>query len=264
MSAQGNLHPMTGAAWLFWTTPAGQPGTLRFDLVKSISPEFTSTVTKHPVEKGADVTDHVHQELDRVSLSVYVTNTPIIRKEQAGGRKDAELRAVPLDVPSYTPPLAPTPGALFGAAKRAVIGLFGTQPEYVATVLAFDQEFNAPAETETALRALKETVQLVTVTTEDADYENLVLTSVSKTVGAEEGDGAAFELVFEQIRIVSTKIVDAPKPLEKRGAPPVKAAAQKPSTTVSVDKSKTYKARELVRQARAVAKTAGVPLPGGE
>lgn len=56
------------------------PGTLDvliFDATTREAPEFASEVTKHPVEKGADITDHVRPVPVELALDVTVTDYPL-------------------------------------------------------------------------------------------------------------------------------------------------------------------------------------------
>lgn len=65
------------AAHLAWTDAAGNQNQLTFDCVVSEQWDEDATVTEHPVEQGADVTDHVRVELRKCELKVWATNEPI-------------------------------------------------------------------------------------------------------------------------------------------------------------------------------------------
>lgn len=49
---------------------------LTFDALLSESATHKGTLTKHPVEEGADVSDHYQDEPDTLALTVGVTNSP--------------------------------------------------------------------------------------------------------------------------------------------------------------------------------------------
>lgn len=46
------------------------------DVAIQINPRLSSTVTRHPVENGADVTDHIHLEPEVLSIEGLQTDTP--------------------------------------------------------------------------------------------------------------------------------------------------------------------------------------------
>jgi hypothetical protein len=59
-------------AYLLWDGDA-----LHFDAVLNESVTITATPTRHPVEEGAAITDHVQDDPDRVRLDVFVSGSPI-------------------------------------------------------------------------------------------------------------------------------------------------------------------------------------------
>lgn len=187
-----------------------------FDLTISESHEATAEVTEHPVEEGSKIADHVHLNPRTLSLEVYVTNTP---SNDLGGRGVRE--SLELQYPRYSPPLAPTPGSLFRAAKNAVGGLVdllsGGQPPAKVTVLLFPEEFDRVQETHATLTDLWERKVTMTVVTSTKNYDSMVLTRVS--LPRDHGGGASFNLDLKHITTVTTATVKAPQPAEKRGAP---------------------------------------------
>ncbi len=72
-------------AFLVWTTPNGESKSLLFDVVTEEGQTLSASSTDHPVEDGPDITDHIQKEVDRVSLTVFVTNTPIVDIHGRGG-----------------------------------------------------------------------------------------------------------------------------------------------------------------------------------
>jgi hypothetical protein len=56
------------------TTP--QTVEVEFDATLREVPTYSATVTEHPVERGAPITDHVIPQNGRVQFEVVVTNTP--------------------------------------------------------------------------------------------------------------------------------------------------------------------------------------------
>lgn len=108
-------------AFLTWT-PEGLPFELvmGFDAVLSEAHELNGETTKHPVEKGSNITDHFILDPEVLTLEVQITNTPLTENDLFGIPSGRYGSPVFLDVPAYEPPFAPTPGALFGSVGRAV------------------------------------------------------------------------------------------------------------------------------------------------
>ena len=55
-------------AELKWILEDAQEQSLFFDATVRDSHEASATITEHPVEEGADISDHIRPDLDRVSL----------------------------------------------------------------------------------------------------------------------------------------------------------------------------------------------------
>lgn len=205
-------------AFILWKPKAGPSKSLFFDACTSEGQSFTSTATEHPVETGANVSDHVRKELDRVTIEVFVSNAPIYDWNDRGGK----LSKVKLKVEKYKAPFAPTPGAVFAAVGGAVKGamaalLGGGDEEYAAQVLKWDASFDAVADTLQALEKIKNEVQLVDVVLPSRLHENMMLESIEVERNPGHGDAASFKLGFKQIRQVEAKLVNAPKSTQKRG-----------------------------------------------
>lgn len=215
------------AVFLSWSPKVGPPKTLFFDVCKEEDAEFSSVVTDHPVESGANVADHVRRQLMRVSLDVFVSNSPIYDWNFRGG----QLRSLNLAEGAkqsatgslyYKAPLEPTPGAVFGAVGKAVKGAIGSlmggdKGEPKANVFQWNSEFDAVADTIEVLERLRKDVQLVSIVTPHREHESMFLETFRVNRNAGTGDGASFRLSFREIRMVEAKILNAPIPTEIRG-----------------------------------------------
>lgn len=209
-------------AFLRWTPKGGQRQFLSFDVVPNETQSMTATMTERPVEKGPDVTDHVRQDLDNVKLECVISNEPLYDT----GERGAVQESVPLEFKQYTPPLVPTPGALFGALGGAISRLFGSELKATAQVLTFDSDSDMVSETHDILRTLKESAQLIDLYTTTHEYHDMILLSCEYNP---VGTGGTFNLNFRQIRRVEVKVVTAPIPTEIRAKKAVKKAAQGPA-----------------------------------
>lgn len=228
-------------AFLVWTTKAGENKSLRFDVVLEESQMLTMVSTDSPVEDGPDVTDHIREELDRCSLTVFVTNHPIEDVNGRGGR----MASIKLDVPKWTPPLEATPGSVFNAVGGAIkntIGslLGGAAPEHSANVFQFPAEFDAPAETIAALDEIRTAKQLVDVVIPSRYYSGMLLEKVTPSRDGSTGDAIKIGLEFKQIKTVQVSIVAAPIPTEIRGAVMKKKGAQGPKDSKTPARDKAF------------------------
>lgn len=200
-------------AYIYW-----DGGQLYFDVTISETHESRLAITEHPVENGADVTDNARRELDRITLEVFVSNSPIVDKNGFGGSQ----KKIQIDPPkpSFTVPINPAGAltSLAGAALDAAAGaLFGGPDPIKVDVFTFDTPFDAVAFTRAWLSWLQDFSKLVTVVTSKATYENMLLESHELKRTRQEADGGAFRLTFKQVRTVSLAFADAPLPTDPRG-----------------------------------------------
>lgn len=219
------------SAYLTWKPKSGKQKSLYFDAVTSEVQTIKSTATEHPVERGPNVSDHIRDELDSVTLEVFVSNQPIYDLNGHGGK----VVSVEIKTQPYEPPLEATPGSLFnavgGAIKQGVkalgelIGLGGPSGTS-ATILMFDEAFDAVGEVVLLLRGIRATKQLVDVVLPSRLYPDMVLTSVEVTRTPATGDGATIALEFKELRQVAVSIVTAPTPTEPRAKSAVKKGAK--------------------------------------
>ena len=157
----------------------------------------TAQVTDHPVEDGADISDHIIQQPDQIDIVGIVTNTPIGIVERIGN-------------------------ILAGAESGGPAG---------AASAAFDPERAEDAYN--VLRELKDTGTLVTITTKLRTYENMAITRVSVSRDARTGDAVPLAISAREVRTVEglAVIIDPAvlraKPTNNRGRQtPAPAQAQ--------------------------------------
>jgi hypothetical protein len=211
-------------AFLSWSPTAGPSKSLFFDVCTEEAQELSSTATEYPVEDGANVSDHVKRELDRVTLEVFVSNTPIYDVNDRGGAvQSKEIKLV-----KYKAPFALNPGAVFSAVGGAISSLFSGNREYSANVLQWSTDFDAVSDTLGILEKLKADVQLVDVVLPSKVYENMFLEKIEVSRNAGTGSGARFSLSFREIRKVAVRLVNSPVPTQVRGSIPKPKGLQSP------------------------------------
>jgi len=207
--------------------------TLRFDVVTNEQTEHSATATEHPVETGANIADHVRDQLDRVTLEVLVSNTPIndvnelygLQYTAANLENGAALGNSTLK-PKASIPL--TPGALVTVGLQAIGDLFagGTTNPFVRS---FPAKFNAVKDAMDTLLDWKKRAVVGQVITPWHTFESMIIERVAPLRTAAIGDGAQIAIEFREIRTVETSLVNAPKPTEIRAKPAVKKGAQNPT-----------------------------------
>lgn len=139
-----------------------QIGSLVVDAAISESHERSASVTKHPVEKGSDFSDHIKLENDVLSVEGIVSDTPI--GQVAELRKSQSLQ--PAGQPGST-----------------------TRSSYSDEALKY-------------LDDLFRKKQTVSIETSIGTYQNMVCTSLSFPRDASTGYSLQFSATFEELHVI--------------------------------------------------------------
>jgi hypothetical protein len=200
---------------------AGVTNVIFFDATLAENHTGAVDITRHAVEAGADVADHIRDVAAPLTLEVIITNTPI----QSVGRLQGQLVPVVLQtdpkvvnelaragnlgerwdpqlytgwVSPFRPPLSPRPFiepnvVLPGQRAVRLVRLQGQ-------VFSFPVPADRLADLWAAFRGLQTDKRLLTVSTRLQDYSDMVLKSVTAPVEAR--DAIRFSLTFEPFRFV--------------------------------------------------------------
>jgi hypothetical protein len=215
---------------IFILPTSGLPDVIVFDVIKAYSDNAQAIVTVHPVEVGSNPADHIRPEPRIITLTGFVTNTPI---SPVGGRGEVvQIDVADFGIPTWEAPFDYTPGAVFreaGALIGDAVGaigdaIFGPPTPPTVQVLAFNEPFNRILEMETLLDKVRTLGILSTIVTAERQFPSMALTSIEQRKLSPYA--ADFDLVFQTLTTVSTLTVDAPKPAELRGAPGANAGQQ--------------------------------------
>jgi len=182
-------------AYLLWDGDA-----LHFDAVLNESVTITATPTRHSVEEGAAITDHVQDDPDRVRLDVFVSGSPI-----------ADVNGV-----------------------GVVTQVTDTGAGFSASVLRTPANFDPVRNTMRTLERLKKEATLVDVATHARYCASMVITEASSSP---KGDSSQIQITLESIRVVSTGRTQAPQPTQPRDKPAKTTGAQQPKPTPGPKKS---------------------------
>lgn len=210
-------------AHLEWTNDAGHVIAVRFDAVRTVEHRQSATATRHPVEKGADISDHVRVDLPAVSITGYISSSPLFAYAEIGGIKDrpkpsGSYQKVELPKPPVVPGVGVSllqggVGGLVEAGLSALRGL--TSPNVVESLITANAEGRPAAFLEVITEA-QEKRRLVRLVDEAKTYDDMVI--VGKILTRTQRDfGASVQIELEQIKIVTASLVDLPVPLEPRG-----------------------------------------------
>jgi hypothetical protein len=231
-------------AYLAWGDPIEAPqnqlGQLHFDVVITEDHERTAEVTDHSVEQGVAIVDHVRPLPDRVTLEVFVSNTPI-------SSPDAQLAPLVLDIPQ------PGQGGFLAGGTSQILAdaasFIGLTKSYPTQLTAMVQQFSADTDyvqnTYNTLTQLRDTATLLTIATPRQTYTNMIVERIAMHRDASTGTSATFELEFRQIRIVSSSIVDAPLPSIGRATPMANLGKKDPTPAPAPKQSVSVKTAAL-------------------
>ena len=211
----------TRGAFLEWS---GQ--TLYWDCIVKEGSSFKASVTRHPVEKGVDITDHIRPEPKTVSLQGYISQAPI----KAGN--------VLLQQTQYSLQVSQPPSSL------PFVGTTLTNSVPATTSLTFQalsvvQQGDLVQAVITTLQSLQEYATLVTVTAPNFSYENMIVESFEVSGDAQTGTGRLFDVSLVEIRTVQSLTTAAPQPASNapQTAPKNPTGAQPPTPAPTGTKS---------------------------
>ena len=208
-------------------------GAIHFDVVRNETVTMSASVTEHPVEQGADIADHIRDELMKIRLEVFVANEPTDDVNGLGATTQTFTAKV--NHSASTPAVNPVLGVL-GAIANPLAALtnalgMGPQPPVdfpvsgQSWVGAVPPGFDFVKDMVTQLELLKSTPTLVDVATHARYCPSMAITSIESQP---HGSGAFISIDMKAIRIVASNSVDAPAPTQARAKPKVPKGVQQP------------------------------------
>jgi hypothetical protein len=236
-----------------WTnSDTGALETFQLDAVTSIDHNDSVAIADHPVEQGADISDHARDEPDLLTVEGMITNTP-----HPGNYTDADKAnysdqplalsfdtmaasgTQTLDLDVGNPPIQPTLDSLLGAGLGALgKAIFGGptaemnnpakrgRGSFSVKVKQPNAPRNRPRDAYEKLLGAKLGHELVTVSTPMRDYFDMLIAHVEQPIVVEDGTSARFTIDLRRIRIAGSDTVVAPEPAEARGSLPKSLGSQ--------------------------------------
>ena len=257
-------------------------GSIWIDVSISEKHNVRAEVTKHPVERGTDIVDHIRPLPREVQIEGFVTNHPTeMPLSHAGGARAIEdagfidvttvpgLRVAPLSqeiegepsdfgLPGQVNAVITLPGALGiealavqrprrkYAAERYNEDRSG-RTYFAVNALAFTEEFDRVGSVYAALCQVVADCLPVRLVTGLDIYDSVALSNLSFDRSREVGRSALrFSATCEVIRVVSSLTVAVPDPVEQRGKPGQSRGKQQ--TSVADPATLSPSAQEQVRR----------------
>lgn len=199
-------------------------------------------VTEHPVEKGANVSDHVRKQLAHLVCEAMITNHPIKMPTSGmggvgGGVSGRDLqwnaREETRQQRSITFPSRfdlPVGVPILGAVAQGTGLLDTTETVTVQTraetdaadgataqVLQFDGPFDRVRNVYEELLGFQDNATLLTIHTTIREYENMILQNLTAPREVKDGKAITFSFDLKEIRFVTSQTVKAP--LDKKKTP---------------------------------------------
>jgi len=186
------------------------------------------TLTEHPIESGASITDHFNVNPRRLDLDGVITNHPVrLPASQVDGidYEDKVFKWATSGPGGRVGAALPSAGAL-GALTKGVTGLLGLN-EKSAHARGYDTQFDRVTDGYAALDSMLVNAELIVIVTTLRVYENMVIESFVVTRDATTGQALRFTMSAVQARIVTTLTTDAlPLPKKLSGLPKIPLGGQ--------------------------------------
>jgi hypothetical protein len=185
-----------------WTGADGQTYNVSLDATLSQVHESANTVTEHPVESGANMSDHIRPDLDTLSLEGVISNTPVyLPADNIDGARetDVEVEGVASGVRIPLPVIG------------SLVGNIPTSPTPKGVVRGFEPAFDRIGACYAALLTLHNEGVLCRVVTHVRIYESMAIRRLGVTLSPETGHALPLSMEFVQIRIGSTEEVPVPE-----------------------------------------------------
>ncbi len=192
-------------AFLSWVDDTGSPVAVYWDCVVKENASYIAHVTRHPVEAGVAITDHVRPQPKSFSLQGYISQTPIRSGNVLMAPTGYVLNIV--DPPSSIPLLGTTlalrnsQGQISGQSASLNVQPLSAQTQTDLVTLMIE-----------LLQNLQDAAQLVTIVAPNHSYDNMLIESFEVSGAAEYGTGRMFDVKLTEIRTVQSLTTQAPVP----------------------------------------------------
>lgn len=218
-----------------------------FDAVTNEGHVLSQELTRHPIEDGSVINDHVVRPPNKLTLSTIKSSHPMSLENVI---QSVAIQGVAGAVSSNGGEV----GSILGAITTAV----GISMVNDYTVEGEDgQRFTPVQIAYSALEKMRDDATLLTVTTEIKTYSNMVITNVSTNRNSANRNSLFADITLEEVRIAKSSTAT----IEKRSITPVGnktgGGSKKPDGSGDdvPDKEKLGDAKDTSKQGQKQAKT---------
>lgn len=237
-----------------WEGTSGQTFFITLDVASKIQHTSTNQVTDHPVETGANVSDHVRPEPNVLTIDGVISNTPIylpsdhignstlitetVTASWNGYDNRRKIRGREATIGDYFPAPRPIGRIGLGTAETAQIGRDVPGGSLAATVTTFSDAFDRVGECYGELLLIRDTGTLCMVVTHRRTYENMAVTQLDVADDGNTGNALRFTVAFKQVRFGQTKTEPIPA-VPRKKKPAGKKQPEKPPIPVEPETDKS-------------------------
>lgn len=207
-------------AFIQWTDDIGRDFYILFDIITSETHVASTYITEHPVETGADITDHVRVALDEVTIEGYISNAPVFGGTPKRSPNNlANMVSQPVTLSYKSSGLAQVPIPIGSGLVQKATDALGIDTsinhKFNALVWAPENYQDYVQATYQALDGLRNDAQLVSVYCPNILHQNMLVKEFRMNRDKDVGTGANFTVSFKEIRVVQTSQTDSPQPSVK-------------------------------------------------
>lgn len=211
---------------------------IKFDATLNENVTFDSDVTDKSVEGAEGINDHVRPQPELLSVSVIVSDDPVvIPTDNVGGQTGLNAN---LEIDVQQPPKVTRALSIRGGkVENGEVSNAGQSTVLMAGVQWTGRFFRVQSVIE-LLNTLRKRAQLLRVTTRLREYDSMILKSIEVPLDAATSSAPHIGLTFKKMRIVSTQTVDAhprPRPSRPRGEKQDNSTAQATKTPNAAESS---------------------------
>lgn len=198
---------------------------ITFDAVMEDTHTGTATATKHAIEDGSTISDHIMQEPETLAMRIIVSNDVVVPQGT--------------DVP---PAVAGGIGSTRNDRASGFNGGYrGTGGGTDSTLGGFSFVGGRAEEAYAFLREVKNKGAIVSVYTTLHSYTNMYIASLSCTRNKDTGNMIEANITFSEIKIATTLTTAAPTPIAPARKPSVNKGKQVVETPTEAKQSTARK-----------------------
>jgi len=210
---------------LLFGRKGGMIGSIQLDANLSEEHQYENQVTEFPVEEGADITDHIKLNPERLNIEGFITNSPI---EVVYENVNEVIERKPGKVE---------------VKKTESIGNYSRIETAHEALLAISGRKIAGKET---------TPQIVDLVTGLRVFTDMVITSLTIPRSADIGQALKFNASFVKIRKTNTQTIEIPKPqvaFKDKTSSKVEQGKQTPVSTTEKEKARVSAVKAMFNKA---------------